>query len=98
MNRRLGLLAVTLAAAALLTGCSAGGGAEEACLEPIEAQLGEDVFTDVKVTERIQTPGGALDIRGTFAGGEFGCGLTTPNTLEQAMVFMDDGSAVSIDF
>ena len=97
MIQRLGLIAVTLTAAALLTGCSASGGAEEACLEPIVAQLGEDVFADVKVTERIETPGGALDIRGTFSGGEFGCGLTAPATLEQALVFFEDGTAVTVE-
>lgn len=89
-------MGVSLLALAL-TGCSSGGDPESVCTDAIAEHLGE-VFTDVQITESIETPV-AVDVRGTYAGGGgFACGLSLhPVTLEQALVFPFDGPMITVE-
>ncbi|TFD35649.1 hypothetical protein E3T37_15145 [Cryobacterium sp. TMT2-10] len=90
----------SIGAAALviaLAGCSGGGTPESVCTDAIAERMGA-VFTDVKVTENIETPV-AADIQGTYAGGGgFACGLSLhPLALEQALVFPFDGPTITVE-
>ncbi len=90
------VLVVLTAATLLLTGCS-GDPATSACLDAIEARLG-DKFAGVEITEDIRTPGGAIDINGTYNGGNsFACALSEPPLeLHQVLVFTFDGEIISV--
>lgn len=79
-----------------LAGCSGGGDPVTVCTDAITEHMGA-VFTDVQITENIETPI-AVDVRGTYAhGGGFGCGLSlNPLTLEQAIVFPFDGNPITV--
>ncbi|TFC14345.1 hypothetical protein E3O19_11275 [Cryobacterium algoritolerans] len=69
---------------------------EKACTDAIVAEMGPS-FANFEVTEYVESPGGAVDVRGRYDGGEFACGLTkTPLTLNQALVFMDGGEIRTI--
>ncbi|TFD19988.1 hypothetical protein [Cryobacterium sp. TMT2-23] len=90
----------SIGAAALvlaLTGCSGGSDPASVCTDAIAEHMGE-VFTDVQITENIETPV-AADVQGTYAGGGgFACGLSLhPLTLEQALVFPFDGPTITVE-
>lgn len=46
--------------------------------------------TSLELTETIKTPGGAVDWRGTYPGGEWACGGTV-DRLSMAVVYLDSG-------
>ncbi|TFD11324.1 hypothetical protein E3T26_12940 [Cryobacterium sp. TMT1-21] len=73
-----------------------GSPEENACTDVIATEMGS-AFSNFEVTEFIETPGGAVDVRGRYDGGEFACALTkTPLTLEQALVYLDGGEIRTI--
>lgn len=73
---------------------SQGTSPAQMCTDAITAELGAK-FSNHKVTENIETPGGAIDIRGEYDGGTFACALGRDNTLTlyQAIIYTPDGLA-----
>ncbi|WP_104081350.1 hypothetical protein [Cryobacterium sp. Y11] len=87
----------TAALVIALVGCSGGDDPASVCTDAIADRMGA-VFTDVQITENIETPV-AADVRGTYAGGGgFACGLSLhPLALEQALVFPFDGPTITVE-
>ncbi|KQQ94611.1 hypothetical protein ASF62_11115 [Leifsonia sp. Leaf325] len=48
---------------------------------------------DLTITEYLETPGGSIDVRGSYPGGTYACGLgVDPFGLHQTMIYKDDGT------
>lgn len=92
-----GLAVTALAVLSLsISGCSGSGNAvRDDCLASVAEHVGVAV-SELEVTETISTPGGAVDWRGTYIGGEWACGGDREQ-LYQAVVYPTGGIAESVD-
>lgn len=61
----------------------------EQCMTAVAEHLSIST-TSLELTETIKTPGGAVDWRGTYPGGEWACGGTV-DRLSMAVVYLDSG-------
>jgi len=81
----------------MLGGCASATDTLHAeCREAVAGHVGVDV-AEVLVDWTHETPGGALDWRGTYPGGEFACAASlNPNQLHSVMIYADDGAVESV--
>jgi hypothetical protein len=97
--RRASLLA-TFAALALTSCASGGPSAAELCTNALREGLPAEEFTGDSVTENLDRGSAAIDIRGSYDGGTFACGLERMAdggiTLHQAIVYYDNGNADTV--
>ena len=74
--------------------------ATELCTDAFRNNLPAEEFTGESITENLDGGGAAIDVRGSYAGGTFACGLEREAdgsvTLHQAIVYYDNGNADTV--
>jgi len=88
------LTLATVGALILLTGCtSPKQDLQTECRQAVADHV-QVTIHDVQITWSNETPGGSLDWRGAYTGGEFACGAgLNPDELYQVIVYTADGNA-----